>query len=412
MSIPVEKQWNDAGNEESRPASIDVVLKRGESVIRTMTLDQENNWKGVFTDLPKYEAGEELIYTVEEVSVDGYITETEETENGEILIRNTPTKVTIKEVDENNEFVSGAILAVKDPETGKDIMTMATDDKAIDITGKLTAGKTYYLTETSVPEGYLQAADVEFTVPEDGSTIEVTMVDRKIQDDKKLGQINVTKKIALLNDDKEFVLYAADATYYVRETLADGTPLPIEELIDDTYVCMIEEDESEKVEITAGATAETGLVNIYYDIPDGYFVSASIDITKEVLKNGETMETDDVFYAGIFTSETEETPIQVESLVNNGTITVQVPLCGEDGKQSVTYYIFETDASGKKLNKNSFAYTVSGEDSVTLNLENLEGAVTIINEKKEENTTPTPSAAPTLPPVHRGHTPREARLIP
>ncbi len=66
----VEKIWNDNGNvARKRPESIVVELKREGSVIRKITLNEENNWKYTFKALEKYNAlGEEIVYTVDEQS--------------------------------------------------------------------------------------------------------------------------------------------------------------------------------------------------------------------------------------------------------------------------------------------------------------------------------------------------------
>lgn len=52
----------------------------------------------------------------------------------------------------------------------------------MEVTGKLTAGETYYLHEKKTPSGYLPAADISFTVPRKNQQIEVTMIDLKRHD--------------------------------------------------------------------------------------------------------------------------------------------------------------------------------------------------------------------------------------
>jgi len=105
-----------------------------------------------------------------------------------------------------------------------------------------------------------------------------------------------------------------------------------------------------------------------------------------VIKNGSAADTSEVFYAGIFTSEDAAEPYKVVTLKNNGSVAVNVPLGGEDGMEPVTYYIYETDANGNKIDKTSFAYAVGGEGAVSLDTSSTTGTITITNTSKEELT--------------------------
>ena len=78
IDVPVEKIWEDEGHEDERPESITVKLYRnnGEDTGRTITLSEENGWKGSFTGLDRSdEDGNPILYYVEEVKVDNYVTE-------------------------------------------------------------------------------------------------------------------------------------------------------------------------------------------------------------------------------------------------------------------------------------------------------------------------------------------------
>ncbi len=74
ISVKVTKEWDDADDAEGiRPESVTVkLLADGEDTGKTVTLNADNNWTDSFTELDQYKAGEEIEYTVEEVSVDGY----------------------------------------------------------------------------------------------------------------------------------------------------------------------------------------------------------------------------------------------------------------------------------------------------------------------------------------------------
>lgn len=48
------------------------LLANGEDTGETCVLSAENNWTDTFTGLDKYKDGKEIVYTLEEVSVNGY----------------------------------------------------------------------------------------------------------------------------------------------------------------------------------------------------------------------------------------------------------------------------------------------------------------------------------------------------
>ena len=75
-SISGSKIWDDAKNQDGkRPASITVKLLANGTAIKTMSVtpDTAGNWNYSFTDLPVYEKGEKITYTVEEEAVAGYV---------------------------------------------------------------------------------------------------------------------------------------------------------------------------------------------------------------------------------------------------------------------------------------------------------------------------------------------------
>ena len=70
ININVSKEWNDtAEQKDKRPASVTVqLLANGEEVSgKTLELNNDNQWKGTFTDLAKYDSlGNAINYAVEE----------------------------------------------------------------------------------------------------------------------------------------------------------------------------------------------------------------------------------------------------------------------------------------------------------------------------------------------------------
>jgi len=71
--VDVAKVWSDNDNQDGvRPASVTVVLKADGNVVGTATLNANNNWRSTFTDLPVYDNGKVIVYSVEELDVASY----------------------------------------------------------------------------------------------------------------------------------------------------------------------------------------------------------------------------------------------------------------------------------------------------------------------------------------------------
>ena len=92
-SVSVAKSWQDNNDQDGiRPNAITVkLLADGKDTGKTLTLNETNNWSGSFTDLAKYKDGEEISYTVEEVSAEGYETVIEGNATEGYIITNSHT---------------------------------------------------------------------------------------------------------------------------------------------------------------------------------------------------------------------------------------------------------------------------------------------------------------------------------
>ncbi len=72
-SITITKSWNDKNDaDEIRPETVGVKIYANNVYERTVTLNSVDNWTITISDLPKNADGTPIIYTIEEVSVDGY----------------------------------------------------------------------------------------------------------------------------------------------------------------------------------------------------------------------------------------------------------------------------------------------------------------------------------------------------
>lgn len=96
-----------------------------------------------------------------------------------VEMKNEVTAIRLNKVDSSGALLKGAILQVLDHQKNVVIPDFETTGDAIDITGRLEAGKTYYLHEVKAPSGYFLSSDIAFTVPKDSGLVEVTMTDLK-----------------------------------------------------------------------------------------------------------------------------------------------------------------------------------------------------------------------------------------
>src|SRR5699024_9322675 len=105
IKIEGSKIWEDDNNRDGiRPESYTVNLLANGTEVAEQDVTAEDNWEYVFTDLPKYEAGEEIVYTVTENTVENY---TQDIDGYDITNYYTPgeTGVTVTKAwdDGNNQ---------------------------------------------------------------------------------------------------------------------------------------------------------------------------------------------------------------------------------------------------------------------------------------------------------------------
>lgn len=180
-----------------------------------------------------------------------------------------------------------------------------------------------------------------------------------------------------------------EGTYYIFETDSQGNSYKIDEVQSGnpyTWVCQLEEGSTQEIKLDGKAetpAGKVGLYNLYYDLPEGYSFQGSVTIAKKVLnRKKEETTVNDTFYAGIFRDKEGTDLYQVVELTQNGSVTVEVPLGGETGQDPITYYVYETDKDGNRVDEETFDFEVSGEGKVALEKENLSGTVSITNTRK------------------------------
>ena len=115
IDIPIKKVWENPGI--PHPNKVKVNLKNGDTVIDSITLSESNDWKGVFSNLPKYDASGAVIeYKVAEDAVDGYSSEVSGDAGSGFTVTNT---VKTGELDVSKTVVAREGLAVDADKTFK-----------------------------------------------------------------------------------------------------------------------------------------------------------------------------------------------------------------------------------------------------------------------------------------------------
>ena len=120
-NLKVRKVWHDDGNGTgNRPESISISLMANSVVVETVTITSQEQWQYVFTDLPKYQNGQEIVYTVIENDVPaGYVEAYEGDMNTGFIIHNglgqgdgNPPPSNPQTGDESNLYLLGLLLSI------------------------------------------------------------------------------------------------------------------------------------------------------------------------------------------------------------------------------------------------------------------------------------------------------------
>ena len=191
VSKTVTKAWSDNNDQDGiRPSGVQVQLYNGITAVgEPVTLNTGNSWTYTWSNLPKYNNGQQINYTVREVSVpDGYTSAQTTAANGAVTITNSHTPATVERTvtkvwnDNNNAYEartrSVQVQLYADNEAYGEPVTLSggTDNANSGWTYTWTnlpqkkAGKdiTYTVKEVSVPTGYTAA------YTEEGTTFTIT----------------------------------------------------------------------------------------------------------------------------------------------------------------------------------------------------------------------------------------------
>ena len=153
------KVWDDNNDQDGlRPDSIIVNLLANGEVVASQTVTAGNDWNYAFTDLPKYDNGNEIVYTVDEATTpDGYTSSVD------------GTTITNMHTPETTEVSGTKTWADNDDQDGKrpDSITvnLLANGTVVD-TKTVTADDNWSYSFTDLPK-YDNGNEITYTVTED-----------------------------------------------------------------------------------------------------------------------------------------------------------------------------------------------------------------------------------------------------
>ena len=220
ITVSGSKTWNEAdGRDDRRPDAITIrLLANGEEVAgKARTVTAADGWAWRFTDLPKYENGQEIVYTIAEDAVPGYtatvdgfnVTNTKDILSGSLTVSKT---VSGNAGDTEREWAFTVWLDDTDINGAYGDMTfvggMATfllrHGESATATG-LPAGVSYRVTETGAnQDGYNTKKQGDTGVIPEGGTATATFDNAKtIAPPPTTGSLAVSKTVSGNTGDTE-----------------------------------------------------------------------------------------------------------------------------------------------------------------------------------------------------------------
>ena len=229
-SVTVNKVWDDEDNRDGiRPDSVVIeLLKNGNSLNpqQTVTLSEENGWSDGFYDLPINENGEEIVYTVRELTqIEGYDTTIVDDSTGE-EISNEIASVN-KEETRTTTYAGKSMIRATSAET---IGTLSETEKAVSRTienittmteiGELTESEEINTIEQI--EETRTAGEIEAVEAKNFTITNTHIVEREFDLALRKFILAVSKDENIEESD---ILKSEDGTSYAREPVVDASKL-------------------------------------------------------------------------------------------------------------------------------------------------------------------------------------------
>ncbi len=226
INIPVKKVWENP--KIPHPNKVKINLKNGDTVIDSITLSESNGWRGVFSNLPKYDASGAVIdYTVAEDAVEGYSSKVSGDAERGFTVTNASTAEVSVPVEK--KWVG--------PAAEKATVRLLADGKDTGESAELSKSNNWKGSFEGLPKYSKSGAVIDYTVAEDaveGYSSKVTGDAEHgftVTNTVKTGELDVSKAVAAreglaVDADKtfEFAVEATDAAGHgVSGTYGDAT---------------------------------------------------------------------------------------------------------------------------------------------------------------------------------------------
>ena len=361
ISVEGTKTWNDNDQTTKRPESITVRLLADGKEAGSQKVTADSNWTYKFAELPRYAAGKEIVYTVSEDAVPGYITSV----NGNNLI-NTITSVKVSKVDiTDHKELAGAHIQILDKD-GNIIDEWDSTWEAHEVTG-LKTNEQYTLRETVAPDGYTVTSDTTFTLKEDG-TVDKDNTQTTVSDDGTLlvedskTSVKVSKvdiadgkelegaHIQVIDEDENIVAewdstkephviegLKTDKKYILRETVA---PTGYELTNDTTFV--LKADGTVDTEKTTTVSKDGVLL-----VQDKLATGQSIAVTKKLTTiTGDLRAMDQTFYVALYSDEACTQRVSDVKAIEFKNASSSTVVFNENIEVNKDYYIAECSQDG------------------------------------------------------------------
>ena len=401
IDIPAKKIWVDNNNQDGiRPNEIELILKaNGTEKQRQKINGTGNEWTYTFTDLPKYEAGKEITYTIEENGIPaGYKSLTSGDATTGFVITNTYTpgttsvKVTKVWNDNNNQdglrptSVSVSLIANGDETNPVETVELNSDNSwtytFTDLPEKSNGEKiNYTIIENTKIDGYTTqitndnvsstagevttASAPEYTITNTHDTEEISINVTKVwNDENDYDKIRPTSVVVNVKNGDKIVgtatLSAENEWKYTFENLqakqnGEKINYVIEEVVPDGYKVNITDDGANNYTITnthsPNKTFDLALRKYITQINNNDLTSLGLasripNVSESTLKTGTTA-----------TYKHRKDPIQVEE---GDIITYKITIYNEGEKAGYANQIIDQLPTGLIYNPSS---TVISKDS-------------------------------------------------
>ncbi len=325
----VTKQWNDQNDQDGkRPADVTVQLKAnnvasGEPVVLT----QAEGWTHTWENLDKYQGGDEIEYTVEEIEVPGYTTQYKQDEDKNIIIENTHTpskinKTVKKEWSDNNDqdgirlhsvFVvlkANGVVCSEEVELKQENGWTYTWQNLDEYENKNKI--IYEVEEKTKIEGYTasykedESGTITVTNSHTPYTVKTTVTkqwqDNENQDGKRPESIQIQLKADGTAYGESVILNNANEWSYTYDNLPERKVIEtqtgktvhyieytVEEIVPQGYQASYKKDSTGNITITNTHTPEKEQkqVNVYWVDKNNANNTRPIDITIQLYANGE-----------------------------------------------------------------------------------------------------------------------------